>query len=214
MQLAQRMSLLGTETAFDVLARAKKLQAEGHDIINLGIGAPDFKTPENIVEAGIKALKDGFHFYTPAKGLPDLREAVAEDVQRYRGATIDPDNVLIVPGGKPTMFYAMLMLGEPGAEILYPNPGFPIYESMIKFSGAKPVPIELVEERGFTFDADSVLAKVNQNTRLIIVNTPANPTGGVFWLTLASTLSASKVKPRSSTSSIGTGFAPENLIID
>ena len=179
MHLAQRMSLLGTETAFDVLARAKKLQAEGHDIINLGIGAPDFKTPENIVEAGIKALRDGFHFYTPAKGLPDLREAVAEDVQRHRGATIDPDNVLIVPGGKPTMFYAMLMLGEPGGEILYPNPGFPIYESMIKFTGAKPVPIELVEERGFTFDADSVLAKVNRNTRLIIVNTPANPTGGV-----------------------------------
>ncbi|MHC4892865.1 MAG: pyridoxal phosphate-dependent aminotransferase [Planctomycetota bacterium] len=179
MQLAQRMSLLGTETAFDVLARAKKLQADGHDVINLGIGAPDFQTPENIVEAGVKALKDGYHFYTPAKGLPELREAVAEDVKRYRNATIDPENVLIVPGGKPTMFFAMLMLGEPGAEILYPNPGFPIYESMIKFTGAKPVPIELVEERGFTFDADSVLAKINRNTRLVIVNTPANPTGGI-----------------------------------
>ena len=179
MQLAQRMSLLGTETAFDVLARAKKLQAEGHDVINLGIGAPDFQTPENIVEAGIKALKDGYHFYTPAKGLPELRQAVADDVLRYRKATIDPENVLIVPGGKPTMFFAMLMLGEPGAEILYPNPGFPIYESMIRFSGAKPVPIELLEERGFTFDADAVLAKINANTRLVIVNTPANPTGGV-----------------------------------
>ncbi|WP_145070912.1 pyridoxal phosphate-dependent aminotransferase [Engelhardtia mirabilis] len=173
------MSMLGTETAFDVLARAKRLEAEGHDIINLGIGAPDFRTPDNIVEAGIKALRDGYHFYTPAKGLPDLRQAVAEDVLKYRGATIDPDNVLIVPGGKPTMFFAMLMFGEPGAEILYPNPGFPIYESMIRFSGATPVPIELLEEKGFTFDADAVLAKINRNTRLIIVNTPANPTGGL-----------------------------------
>ncbi|QDU67890.1 Putative N-acetyl-LL-diaminopimelate aminotransferase [Planctomycetes bacterium Pla86] len=179
MQLSQRMSMLGTETAFDVLARAKRLEAEGHDIINLGIGAPDFRTPDNIVEAGIKALRDGYHFYTPAKGLPDLRQAVAEDVLKYRGATIDPDNVLIVPGGKPTMFFAMLMFGEPGAEILYPNPGFPIYESMIRFSGATPVPIELLEEKGFTFDADAVLAKINRNTRLIIVNTPANPTGGL-----------------------------------
>jgi aspartate aminotransferase len=179
MQLAQRMSLLGTETAFDVLARAKRMEAEGHDVINLGIGAPDFLTPENIVEAGVRALRDGHHFYTPAKGLPDLREAVCEDVARHRGATMHPDNVLIVPGGKPTMFYAMLMLGEPGAEILYPNPGFPIYESMIRFSGAKPVKIELLEERGFTFDADAVLAKITRNTRLVIVNTPANPTGGV-----------------------------------
>jgi aspartate aminotransferase len=177
--LAQRLSLLGTETAFDVLARAKRLEAEGHDIINLGIGAPDFRTPENIVEAGIKALRDGFHFYTPAKGLPQLREAVAEDILRFRGVQVDPNQVLITPGGKPTMFYAMLMFGEPGAEILYPNPGFPIYESMIRFSGAKPVPIELSESRGFSFDADTVLGQINRHTRLLIVNTPANPTGGV-----------------------------------
>ena len=131
--LADCMSRLGTETAFEVLARAKALQAAGKDIINLGIGAPDFHTPDNIVEAGIKALRDGFHFYTPAKGLPDLRDAVRDDIKRYRGVDVNPENLLIVPGGKPTMFYAMLMFGEPGAEIMYPNPGFPIYESMINF---------------------------------------------------------------------------------
>jgi aspartate aminotransferase len=120
-QLAQRMSRLGTESAFEILARAKALEAQGKDIINLGIGAPDFRTPDNVVEAGCKALKDGYHFYTPAKGLPEVREAVAEDVLRYRKVEIDPDNVQIVPGGKPTMFFAMLMFGEPGAEILYPT---------------------------------------------------------------------------------------------
>ncbi len=173
------MSRLGTESAFEVLARAKALAATGKDVINLGIGAPDFRTPDNIVEAGIRALRDGYHFYTPAKGLPDLRQAVAEDVKRYRHADIDPECVMIVPGGKPTMFFAMLMFGEPGAEILYPNPGFPIYESMIRFSGATPVPIELLEQRGFSFDAEAVLAKITARTRLIIVNTPANPTGGL-----------------------------------
>ncbi|HKX45212.1 MAG TPA: pyridoxal phosphate-dependent aminotransferase [Planctomycetota bacterium] len=173
------MSLLGTESAFSVLARAKRLQAQGHDVINLGIGAPDFRTPDNVVEAGVKALRDGYHFYTPAKGLPELRQAVADDIRARRGVAVDPEHVLIVPGGKPTMTFAMLMFGEPGAEILYPNPGFPIYESMISFTGAKPVPIELEESKGFSFDADAVLAKVNRDTRLIIVNTPANPTGGV-----------------------------------
>jgi len=179
-QLAQRMSRLGTESAFEILARAKALEAQGKDIINLGIGAPDFRTPDNVVEAGCKALRDGYHFYTPAKGLPEVRAAVAEDVLRYRKVEIDPDNIQIVPGGKPTMFFAMLMFGEPGAEILYPNPGFPIYESMIEFTGAKAVPIELREEQGFEFDPDEVLAKINERTRLIIVNTPANPTGGVI----------------------------------
>ena len=179
MQLAQRMSRLGTESAFEVLARAKRLQAQGKDVINLGIGAPDFRTPDNIVAAAEKALRDGYHFYTPAKGIPELRAAVAADVLKYRKVEIDPENVMIVPGGKPTMFFAMLMFGEAGAEIMYPNPGFPIYESMIEFSGAKAVPIELREETGFQFDADSVLAKVNERTRLIIVNTPCNPTGGV-----------------------------------
>lgn len=179
MQLAQRMSVLGTETAFEVFAKAKALEAEGKDVVHLHIGAPDFLTPPNIVAAGEKALRDGWHKYTPAKGLPELREAVCEDIAKRRGAEVHPDRVLIAPGGKPTMFYAILMFGEPGAEILYPNPGFPIYESMIKFSGATPVPIELEEKSGFSFDAESVLAKINARTRLLIVNTPANPTGGV-----------------------------------
>jgi aspartate aminotransferase len=177
--LANRMSQLGTETAFEVLAKAKALEAQGRSIVHLHIGAPDFRTPENIVEAGRKALKDGFHSYTPAKGLPQVREAVCEDILKHRKVEVHPDNVMIVPGGKPTMFFAIMMFGEPGTEILYPNPGFPIYESMIKFSGAKPVPIELEEASGFSFDADKVLAKVNDSTRLLILNTPANPTGGV-----------------------------------
>jgi len=180
LHLAQRMSRLGTETAFDVLARAKALEAAGRDIINLGIGSPDFRTPENIVEAGCKALRDGHHFYTPAKGMRELREAVAEDILARRGVKVDPELVMIVPGGKPTLFFALLMLADVGTEVLHPNPGFPIYESMILFSGAKPVPIELREENGFQFDPEAVLAKVNARTRLIIVNTPANPTGGVI----------------------------------
>jgi aspartate/methionine/tyrosine aminotransferase len=177
--LAQRMSQLGTETAFEVLARAKALEARGRSIVHLHIGAPDFQTPENIVEAGRKALRDGYHKYTPARGLPEACEAVAAYLERQWGAEVDPGCVVIVPGGKPTMFFAIQMFGEPGAEILYPNPGFPIYESMIKFSGAPPVPIELVEEQGFSFDADAVLAKITPKTRLLIVNTPANPTGGI-----------------------------------
>jgi len=178
--LAQRMRRLGTESAFDILARAKALEAQGRDIINLGIGAPDFRTPDNVVEAACQALRGGAHFYTPAKGLPVVREAVAEDILLRRGVKVDPNNVLIVPGGKPTMFFAILMFGEPGAEILYPNPGFPIYESMIEFSGARAVPIELREETGFQFDPEAVLAQINARTRLVIVNTPANPTGGVI----------------------------------
>ncbi len=178
MELAHRMHQLGTESAFEVLARAKKLEQQGRSIVNLGIGAPDFPTPAHIVEAGCQALRDGWHSYTEAKGLRELREAVAEDVQLRRHVAIDPDQVLIVPGGKPTLFFAILMFGEPGAEILYPNPGFPIYESMIRCAGATPVPISLAEERGFEFDPEEVLAKVNARTRLIIVNTPANPTGG------------------------------------
>jgi len=177
--LAKAMSRLGTETAFEVLARANALAAQGKDIINLGIGQPDFKTPGHIVDAAIKALKEGHHGYTPARGIPPLREAVAADIQAHRGVSIDPDTVLIVPGGKVTMFFACLMFGEPGAEIMYPNPGFPIYESMINFTGAKPVPIRLPEENDFAFDAEEVLAQVNERTRLIILNSPANPTGGV-----------------------------------
>jgi aspartate aminotransferase len=177
--LAKAMSRLGTETAFEVLARANALAAQGKDIINLGIGQPDFKTPPHVVDAAIKALKDGHHGYTPARGIPQLREAVVEDIEAHRGVTVDPDTVLILPGGKVTMFFACLMFGEPGAEIMYPNPGFPIYESMINFTGAKPVPIRLSEENDFAFDAEEVLAQVNERTRLIILNSPANPTGGV-----------------------------------
>ncbi|MCK6444835.1 MAG: pyridoxal phosphate-dependent aminotransferase [Planctomycetes bacterium] len=179
MQLAERMSRLGTESAFEVLARAKALEAQGKSIVNLGIGSPDFRTPDNIVEAGVKALKDGFHFYTPAKGLPQLRESVAAYLQRHWNVTVHPDQVVIVPGGKPTMYFAISMFGEPGAEIMYPNPGFPIYESVIKYTGATPVPIPLREENGFSFSADEVLAKITPRTRLLIFNTPANPTGGV-----------------------------------
>ncbi|MEN8196250.1 MAG: pyridoxal phosphate-dependent aminotransferase [Pseudomonadota bacterium] len=177
--MADRMSRLGTETAFEVLAKAEALRRAGRDIINLGIGQPDFKTPDHIVAAAQKALADGHHGYTPANGIPPLREAVAASIDRYRGVEVSPDSVLIVPGGKVTMFFAILMFGEPGAEILYPNPGFPIYESVIRFTGAKPVPIPLYEDSGFAFDAGEVLSKVTERTRLIILNSPANPTGGV-----------------------------------
>lgn len=176
--LADRMSVLGTETAFEVLARANALAASGKDIINLGIGQPDFKTPEHIVEAGIKALRDGHHGYTPAAGIPQLRQAVARDLNTRHGVTVDPDTVMIMPGGKPTMFFACLIFGQAGTEILYPNPGFPIYESSVKFSGATPVPYRLSEDTGFAFSADEMLSKVTERTRLIILNSPANPTGG------------------------------------
>jgi len=173
------MSRLGTETAFEVLAKAKALEAQGKDVVHLHIGAPDFPTPANIVEAGEKALRDGWHKYTPAKGIPELREAVCEDILAHRGVEVHPDRVLVVPGGKPTMFYAILMFAEPGKEVLYPNPGFPIYESLIKWAGARPVPMELKEEEGFSFSAEKVLEKITPDTSLMIVNTPANPTGGV-----------------------------------
>jgi aspartate/methionine/tyrosine aminotransferase len=179
LQLAGRMGVLGTETAFEVLARANALAAQGRSIINLGIGQPDFPTPEHIVEAGRKALADGHHGYTAANGIPPLRAAVAADLFRRYKVEISPDRVLIVPGGKVTMFFAIMMFGEPGAEILYPNPGFPIYESVIRFSGATPVPVPLYESKGFSFSADEVLEKITPRTRLLIVNSPANPTGGV-----------------------------------
>src|SRR6187551_1705231 len=179
LQMAGRMQVLGTETAFEVLARANALAAQGRSIINLGIGQPDFPTPEHIVEAGRKALADGHHGYTPANGIPALRQAVAADLFRRHQVEVSPDQVLVVPGGKVTMFFAIMMFGEPGAEILYPNPGFPIYESVIKFSGATPVPVPLYEDKGFSFSADEVLQKITPQTRLLIINSPANPTGGV-----------------------------------
>ncbi|HVB68639.1 MAG TPA: aminotransferase class I/II-fold pyridoxal phosphate-dependent enzyme, partial [Acetobacteraceae bacterium] len=152
--LSGRMSQLGTESAFEVLARANALARAGRSIINLGIGQPDFATPAHIVEAGMKALADGHHGYTPANGILPLREAVAADLHRRHGVSISPDRVLVVPGGKVTMFFAIMMFGEPGAEIIYPNPGFPIYESVIRFSGATPVPMRLHESKGFSFDAE------------------------------------------------------------
>ena len=177
--LAERMNHLGTETAFEVLARANALEAEGREIINLGIGQPDFQTPKHIVEAAIKALRDGHHGYTPASGIPPLRQAISDDLYRRHDVKIEPDRILAVPGGKVTMFLAMMIYGEPGCEILYPNPGFPIYESTIRFSGAKPIAIPLREQNGFAFSAEEVLSKINERTRLIILNSPANPTGGV-----------------------------------
>ena len=179
LHLADRMSLLGTETAFEVLARAQALAAQGKDIINLGIGQPDFRTPDHIVEAAAKALRDGHHGYTAANGIPALRAAVSADLHRRLKVEINPDRVVIVPGGKVTMFFAILMFGQAGTEIMYPDPGFPIYESVIKFSGAKAVPIHLREENGFAFNAEEVLAQITPHTRLIIINSPANPTGGV-----------------------------------
>ncbi|WP_228028662.1 pyridoxal phosphate-dependent aminotransferase [Donghicola mangrovi] len=179
MIFADSLSRLGTESAFVVLARAQALAQQGKDIINLGIGQPDFKTPEHISEAAIKAIRDGHHGYTPANGLPVLREAVAADLNRRHGVEVNPDNVVVVPGGKPTMFFAVMMFGQPGAEIMYPNPGFPIYESVIKYSGATPVPIALEEKNGFAFSAEQVLSQITERTRLIIINSPANPTGGV-----------------------------------
>ena len=179
LQMAGRMGALGPETAFEVLARANALAAQGRSIINLGIGQPDFPTPEHIVEAGRKALADGHHGYTPANGIPSLRAAVAADLFRRHRVEVSPDLVLVVPGGKVTMFFAILMFGEPGVEILYPNPSFPIYESVIRFSGATPVPIPLHESAGFSFSAEEVLDKITPRTRLLIINSPANPTGGV-----------------------------------
>jgi aspartate/methionine/tyrosine aminotransferase len=172
-------SRLGDENAFAVLARATELQRQGRDIVNLGIGQPDFKTAPHIVEAAVKALRDGEHGYTPANGIAPLREAVAADLFRRTGVEVSPDLVLIVPGGKVTMHMAILMFGAPGVDILYPDPGFPIYRSMIEFTGARPVPIPMREANSFAFSADETLALITPQTRLIILNSPANPTGGV-----------------------------------
>ncbi len=177
--LAARVDRLGTESAFDVLMRANRLAAEGRDVINLGIGQPDARPPGTAIEAARKALRDGEHGYTDPPGLPVLREAVAADLHRRLGVDVAPDRVFITPGAKPVMFFAMLLFGESGAEILYPDPGFPIYRSMIDFSGAAAVPYRLEESRGFSLDPESVLSRVTERTRLIILNSPANPTGGV-----------------------------------
>lgn len=170
---------IGEENAFAVLARAGTLAAQGKSIINLGIGQPDFPTPPHIVEAAVKALRDGQHGYTPAVGLPQLREAVAADLSQRYMTDVQSDSVMIMPGGKVTMFAAILMFGEPGAEILYPDPGFPIYRSMIEFTGATPVAIPIREANNFAFSASETLSLITPQTRLIIINSPANPCGGV-----------------------------------
>jgi aspartate aminotransferase len=170
---------IGEENAFAVLARATELAAKGRSVINLGIGQPDFRTPDFIVEAAVKALRDGHHGYTPAVGIMPLREAVAADLHKRFQVTVSPDEVMIMPGGKPTMFMSILMFGEPGADILYPDPGFPIYRSMIEYTGARPIPVPIREENGFAFSAAETLSLITPQTRLLIVNSPANPTGGV-----------------------------------
>jgi len=180
MQLAARMHRLGTETAFEVLARAKALEAQGRDIIHLEIGEPDFDTPRHIVDAAIQALRDGYTHYTPSAGLPALREAIAEYVSRTRHIPVHPSQVVVTPGGKPIMFFAILALCEEGDEVIYPNPGFPIYESMINFVGATPVPLRLRMDREFSFSADKLADLITPRTKLIILNSPANPTGGVL----------------------------------
>jgi aspartate aminotransferase len=170
---------IGEENAFAVLARATQLSAQGRDIINLGIGQPDFRTPDFILEAAVKALRDGHHGYTPSAGITPLREAVAADLGKRFKVSVSPDEVMIMPGGKPVMFMSILMFGEPGVDILYPDPGFPIYRSMIEFTGARPVPIPIREENEFAFSAAETLDLITPQTRLIILNSPANPTGGV-----------------------------------
>ncbi|RAI04022.1 aspartate aminotransferase [Acuticoccus sediminis] len=170
---------IGEENAFAVLAKANALAAQGRDIINLGIGQPDFPTPSHIVEAAVKALRDGHHGYTPATGIPQLREAIAADMTMRSGVDTSPDDILVVPGGKVTMYLAIILFGEPGAEILYPDPGFPIYRSMIEYTGATPIPIPIKEENGFAFSPDDVAERITDKTRLVIINSPANPTGGV-----------------------------------
>jgi len=179
-KLAGRMGRLGTETAFSVLAKAKALEARGRDIIHLEIGEPDFDTAEHIVEAGCRALRSGETHYTPTAGIPELREAIAAEVAKSRGIGVDPAQVVVTPGGKPIMFFAILALVEPGDEVLMPNPAFPIYESMVDFVGGTPVFVPLRQENGFRFDLDEFRAGLSERTRLVILNSPANPTGGVF----------------------------------
>ncbi len=177
---AKRMDGLGTETAFEVLAKAKALEKQGRSIVHLEIGEPDFDTPSNIKEAAIKAMKAGYTHYVPAAGIPELRTAIAEYLSKSRGINVDPDEVVVTPGAKPIIFFSILACVEPGDEVLYPNPGFPIYESMINFLGAKPVPMPLKEENDFAIDNDDTADKITKKTKMIILNSPGNPSGGVL----------------------------------
>ena len=180
MKLSERLARLGTETAFEVLVRARALEAQGRSVIHLEIGEPDFDTPAHIVAAGKAALEGGATHYGPSAGLPELRQAIAENSAARRGVRATPEMVVVTPGGKPIMFYLILALVDPGDEVLYPNPGFPIYESMIRFIGGVPVPVRLLESRGFELDVDQLVGKVSPRTKLIILNSPHNPTGGVI----------------------------------
>ena len=180
LRLAERMSRLGTETAFEVLNKARALERLGKKIIHLEIGEPDFDTPANVVEAGIGALRQGWTHYGPSAGLPELRQAIAEDVSRSRGVRVTSEEVVVVPGGKPIIFFTLLALADAGDEVIFPNPGFPIYESMIHYAGARAVPIRLREEKDFGFDVDELASLISDRTRLIILNSPQNPTGGVL----------------------------------
>jgi aspartate aminotransferase len=180
MKLAERMNRIGVETAFEVLVRARALEAQGRDIIHLEIGEPDFDTPRHIVEAGKQALDEGWTHYGPTQGLPELREAIASYICRTRGIRVGAEHVCVVPGGKPIIFFPLMALLEPGDEVIYPNPGFPIYESMINFLGAKPVPIPLVKDRGFSFDLNVLKDSLSPKTKMLILNSPHNPTGGVI----------------------------------
>jgi aspartate aminotransferase len=180
LRLAKRTARLGTETAFEVLVKAKALEAQGRDIIHLEIGEPDFDTPSNIIEAGCDALRKGFTHYGPSAGMTELREVIAQHVSKTRRVNVMPDEVVVVPGGKPIIFFSILALAEDGDEIIYPNPGFPIYESMINYVGAKAVPIRLREELEFRLDVDELASLINDRTKLLILNSPQNPTGGVL----------------------------------
>src|SRR5579872_2937304 len=179
-RLVSRMSQLQVESAFEVLVRARALEKQGRSVIHLEIGEPDFPTPPHIIEAGKRALDEGFTKYGPTAGMPELRESIARYISRTRGITANMDQVCVVPGAKPIMFFTMLALLDAGDEIIYPDPGFPIYESMIRFTGATPVPIPLVESRGFSFDLDLFCSKLSERTRMVILNSPHNPTGGTI----------------------------------
>ena len=180
LRLAERMSRLGTETAFEVLNRARQLERQGKNIVHLEIGEPDFDTPKNVVESAVDALHKGWTHYGPSAGLPELRQAIADDVSRSRGVKIAPEEVVVVPGGKPIIFFTLLALADVGDEVIYPNPGFPIYESMINYLGAKAVPYRLHEEKDFSLDVNELKALITDRTKLIIINSPQNPTGGVL----------------------------------
>jgi len=180
LRLANRMSRLGTETAFEVLNKARALERQGKKIIHLEIGEPDFDTPSNVVEAAVSALHKGWTHYGPSAGLPDLRQAIAEEVSRTRGVECSSEEVVVVPGGKPIIFFSILALVDEGDEVIYPNPGFPIYESMINYIGAKAVPIRLREDRDFGLDINELSSLISERTKLIIINSPQNPTGGVL----------------------------------